>query len=348
MDPLSLGRGFGENDVALVVVTYNSVADVAGLIASLDVGLAGIDRSELVVVDNASSDGTADEVARLAPWATLVRAADNRGFAAGLNAGFAAARPARAVLVLNADVRLQQDCVARMLRGLGRPGVGIVAPRMLDADGHLFPSLRREPTLIRALAAAVLGGRRVAQLAPLSETVTDPGAYAAARMADWATGAVLLVSTTCWRDVGGWDESFFLFSEEVDFALRARDLGYRTAFEPTAVATHIGGITNSQDPMMYALLTSNRVRQYAKRHSAVATKAYSAALLLHETLRALQRGEPHWSARAAVAAASAGAAAHETMAALGATAGQPVHPSIGDPVPKLLRSDELSLRSQST
>ncbi|MGY1649744.1 glycosyltransferase family 2 protein [Geodermatophilus sp. SYSU D01119] len=316
MDRTGADAGGGVDDVALVVVTYDSVADVADLVASLDAGLRGVRRYQLVVVDNDSSDGTADEVARVAPWATLVRSADNRGFAAGLNTGFAAARPARAVLVLNADVRLQEGCVARMLQALDEPGVGIVAPRVLDVDGHVFPSLRREPTLPRALATAVLGGRRVARLAPLSETVTGRDAYATRRVADWATGAVLLVSARCWHDVGGWDESFFLFSEEVDFALRARDHGHRVVYEPTAVATHIGGVTNSRDPVLYALLASNRVRLYAKRHTAVATRAYSGAVALHETLRGLRRGEMHRAARSAVVAAGEGETAAETMARL--------------------------------
>jgi GT2 family glycosyltransferase len=99
--------------------------------------------------------------------------------------------------------------------------------------------------------------------------------------------------------VGGWDESFFLFSEETDFALRAGDLGYALRYDPAAVTTHIGGVSMSTDPTMYALLASNRLRLYSKRHPA-RTSVYRWTVALHEAVRSLRGSPTHRAALSAV------------------------------------------------
>ncbi len=145
-----------EERVAICVVTYNSADQLAGLIDSIPAG-AGDVPWQLVIADNASSDDTVVMVRRLAPDARLVQVGRNAGYAAGMNAATRAADPFTAALVLNPDVRLDPGCLPELLAAIREPGVGIAVPQLTDAAGQLILSQRREPTVIRAFADALIG-----------------------------------------------------------------------------------------------------------------------------------------------------------------------------------------------
>jgi N-acetylglucosaminyl-diphospho-decaprenol L-rhamnosyltransferase len=275
--------------VAVVVVTYNSAGLIEDLVASLEPGLGDLDW-HLTVADNASTDETIAEIKEHAPFARLVETGRNAGYAAGINAAVAAADPFDAVLVLNPDIRLLPGCVPELLSALRRRAAGIAVPRLCRANGDFSPSLRREPTLLRAAADALVGGNRAGRLAVLGETVTDRRVYETETETDWAEGSILLVDRACWERCGPWDESFFLYSEETDFALRARDSGFRLVYTPRARARHLEG-DSATSPPLWALLTLNRVRLYRRRHRLPAAVVYWALVLLREAARAA-RGNP--------------------------------------------------------
>jgi N-acetylglucosaminyl-diphospho-decaprenol L-rhamnosyltransferase len=272
-----------EPTVAVVVVTWNSAAPLPGLVDTLDAGLTGL-RYRLIVVDNDSADDTVALTRRLAPTATIVETGRNAGYAAGINAGLAVAGEYDAVLVLNPDIRLFAGCVRTLYQELGN-GVGIAVPMIRHSDGALAHSLRREPSIPRALGEAVLG-QRAGRIAYLGETILAEPAYRTPGSPDWATGAIMLISRGCADACGPWDESFFLYSEETEFALRARDRGYRTRYVPAAGATHLGG-QSRVSPSLWSILTVNRVRLYRMRHTRAATGVYWTAVFLRETSRAM-------------------------------------------------------------
>jgi N-acetylglucosaminyl-diphospho-decaprenol L-rhamnosyltransferase len=276
--------------VLVAVVTYNSERLLEDLVASLRPGLSGVDW-HLVVADNASADATVKRLAELAPEATVVEMGRNAGYAAGINAAVAASPGHTAILILNPDVRLTRGCVASMLTVLRRTGSGSVVPRLADGDGEFMASLRREPTVLRALADACIGARRAGRIGTLGEAVMDRGLYDRETTSDWAEGSTLLVDRACWDRCGPWDESFFLYSEETEFLLRARDAGFVTRLAPLARAVHLGGESESS-PSLWALLTVNRARLFARRHNRVHAAAYWAALLLRESSRGLMGNRP--------------------------------------------------------
>ena len=270
--------------VLVVVVTHNSALLVDGLAEALRRELDDAPDHELVVVDNASSDGTAELVRHHLPRAIVVESEANLGYGAAVNLAVRDHPPREAIAVLNPDVILEPGCLRRLRAALG-PGVGIAVPRLLERDGTVAPSQRREPTVLRAAGESLLGGLRAGRFAALGEIVCDAAAYTRAGQIDWATGAAWLVDVECFERVGGFAEDYFLYSEETDFALRARDLGYVTRFVPEAVATHGGGASN-RDPALFALLTRNRVWCYRRRHTAASTLAFRGALLAGELARA--------------------------------------------------------------
>lgn len=306
----------GPGPVAVLVVTWNSARVLPEFLASLPEGMAGLDW-HLVVADNDSADGTVDLVRSLAPDATVVQTGRNAGYAAGVNAALDAATARygdlRAALVCNPDVRMRRGCARLLVDALDAPlsggrRVGISVPLLYEEDGTLQHSLRRESRVTRALGEAVIGNRRAGRFPRWSELVTDPSAYARATVTDWATGALMALSRDCLDACGAWDESFFLYSEETEYCLRARDRGFATRLEPEASAVHLGG-DSQVSPRLWTLLTLNRVRLYGRRHGAAATAAFRAAVLLRETSRAAL-GRP--ANRAAALALASPSALHAT------------------------------------
>ena len=271
--------------VAVVVVSFNSSPVLSGLVESLGAGMAGVPY-ELVVADNASTDGSVGLVRRIAPAATVVEMGRNAGYAAGINAAVSAAGPHTAVLALNPDVRLAPGCVPTLLAALREPGVGIAVPRLLDARGGVIESMRRAPTLVRAFADAVIGADRAGRIGELGEVVTDERRYECSADAEWAEGSTQLIGTECWDRCGGWDESFFLYSEEADFHLRAGDEGLRVRYVPEATATHLEG-DSATSPRLWALLVANRLMFFRRRNALAASAFFWLALVMREGTRAL-------------------------------------------------------------
>ena len=271
----------GRVDCAVLVVTHNSAADIPGLLASLPRAAGGL-TLRTIVVDNDSSDETCALV-REHPGVTLVPAGANLGYAGGINVARLHAGRCDSLLVANPDLVLEAGAIAALRGALDDRAVGIAVPQILDAGGEREASLRREPSVTRALGDAVLGRRLAGRPAWLSEVVRAESAYAWRHPVDWACGAALLISAACDAAVGPWDERFFMYSEEIDYAARARDAGFRIDYVPTARVRHrAGGSGGTQD--LIALLAVNRVR-YAAKAGRSAT-AFGGAVALHELLRA--------------------------------------------------------------
>ncbi|TDD70947.1 glycosyltransferase family 2 protein [Jiangella aurantiaca] len=244
----------GSVDVAVVVVTYNSEHDIADLLDSVPAALGELTYS-VVVVDNGSADGTL--VVLDGRHDCVVVRSTNDGYAAGINRAVRSSPPASAVLVLNPDATLDPESVPLMIDVLRKPGVGIVAPRVREADGSLSPTLRRGPTLGR------VGGLSFTGLAAFTERIEDPREYEAEHEVDWAVGAILLIDRECFDALGGLDESYFLYSEETDFSLRARNLGWATVYTPQAGAMHVGG-GSGESATTHTMKIINRVRLYRR------------------------------------------------------------------------------------
>ena len=267
--------------LTVVIVTYNSAPVIGDLLDSLPAALGGL-PAEVVVVDNGSADGTADLVAARGDC-RVIRSA-NVGYAAGINRGVREASRADAILVLNPDVRLSPGSVLPLAGALEQPRTGIVVPQLRSADGTLEPSLRRDPTLLRALGLEKTG------VATLSERIGNATEYDYPHLVDWAQGAVVLMSRECFDALGGWDESFFLYSEETDLSLRARDLGLLTRYEPQSVAVHIGG-ASGRNNKTHAMQIVNRVRLYRRRNGVLASWCYFWLAIASE-LTWVARGHP--------------------------------------------------------
>jgi N-acetylglucosaminyl-diphospho-decaprenol L-rhamnosyltransferase len=281
--------------LAVVIVGYNSADVIVACLAALPEALVGVACVDVVLADNASTDDTISRARAAYPAIRVVPTGGNLGYAAAINRGRDAASEHDLLLVLNPDTVLAKGSIARLATALAPSDRGLAVPRMLAPDGSLSFSLRRAPSLITALGEAVLGGPRAGRLG-WGEVVVDPGRYESAGPTDWATGAVVLVARRCREAIGDWDESFFLYSEETDYMLRAMDAGLSTWYVPEAVAEHRGG-ESATSAQLWRLVVTNKVRLYRARHGWLKSLLYWLILLGAETARALT-GKPRSRAAA--------------------------------------------------
>ena len=228
------------SSLSVLIVTYNSQRHIGTLLQTLRAELAGLD-AEVVVVDNASRDGTADLVEREHPGVRLLRSTVNLGFAAGNNL---AARHARGelLLLLNPDAVPAPGTIARGLALMAaHPEVGLAGARLLDPAGAVQPSARMFPTLLQeffVLSGLAARFPRSRLFGALDRRWADPDEPAAV---DWVPGAFALVPRELFERLGGFDERFFLYYEEVDLCRRILKAGRRVMYWPELRVHHIGG-----------------------------------------------------------------------------------------------------------
>ena len=249
-------------DVAAVVVTHDNEEDIGGLLDDLPAAMGELSW-RVVVKDNGSTDRTLD-VVRRCPDVIIAPDTSDLSYSRGLNHALATAGDASSYLLLKADVRLAPGSVARLSERVSGPTVGAAVPLVLDSEGRPTPSLRFEPSFLRAVGDALLGDHFPDRPRWITEVDHDGESYRHAHPVDWAVGDCVLVRRGAMDSVGPWDEPFFSCSEGVDYLRRLQETGYTVWFEPGSVVSH-GGHASGESPDVAALMAINRVR-YASKH----------------------------------------------------------------------------------
>lgn len=266
--------------VDVVVVSYNS----ADVLRSCVEPLAHDAEVRVFVVDNASPQGPPETVSDLP--AELIELDRNYGFAYACNVGLAAGE-SRFVLFLNPDAQIQPESVRQLAAVLERQDrCALVAPQILDPDGRLEYSLRRRPRLVSTYAQAFFLHRLFPRALWTDELIRDPEVYATARTVEWVSGACLLARRSVLEEIGGWDDDFFLYGEDIDLCRRVWAAGYEVRYEPQATAVHIGG-TSAPSARMAPTLVRGRIRYVKKHEPAPVALLHQAGLALGSLTHAL-------------------------------------------------------------
>lgn len=231
----------GQTAVSAIVVNYNAGAELESALRSIAADAA--DRPwEAIVVDNASSDGSAAAAAGFGPPVRLLQNVENVGFGRGVNQGVRASSGAL-ILVMNPDCRLRPGAIAAMEAELrAHPRCALVGPRVLDPDGAVQGSVRGDPDMLTGLFGRTGLLRRLLPWLPVSRRnvgavdAVPPGVSSVP--ADWVSGACMLVRRDCFDEVGGFDERYFLYWEDADLCRRLRGRGYHVRYVPGAEVIH--------------------------------------------------------------------------------------------------------------
>ena len=227
---------------ALVIVNYNTAGDLRRCLQSVREMLPAV---ETAVVDNGSSDGSREMVAGEFPWVRLEDNPGNPGYASACNRGIRATTQPY-VFIFNSDVEFLEDGIGAVLDHLdANPDIGALGPLVLNSDRSVQMSCRRFPSMFENLVHGFLGDiwpdnpyTRSYQMKGLCrDEPTD---------VDWVSGAAMLLRREAADRVGGFDESYFMYVEDVDICWRMREAGYRVVYNPALRLVHHIGRTSSQ------------------------------------------------------------------------------------------------------
>ncbi|GAB2526281.1 glycosyltransferase family 2 protein [Microbulbifer agarilyticus] len=263
----------------IVIVCYNCGADIVRLLADIDDGDLPLESIKLFVVDNASMDDSLAVLRPLSPKIHLIESEENIGFAAGCNLGAAEIDNSAPILFLNPDVRLQHDSLSNLLAfSAATPGAGIWGGVTCDAQGEYDgKSAWREPSLIDLLSWSLGGDFLMRKALGRTSGGYSPRTLRKGIGVDAVSGCFLLIDQALFRLLNGFDEGFFLYSEEIDLCRRARALGAQPRVTGNAVVLHAGSQTLSGINKLNHLYRSKL--QYFAKHGSPVTVAVARGLV---------------------------------------------------------------------
>jgi N-acetylglucosaminyl-diphospho-decaprenol L-rhamnosyltransferase len=248
-------------EVAAVVVNHDAGEVLGGFLASVRAEQV----TDVIVVDNASSDGSCDALAG-DPSIRVVRTGANLGYGAGANRGLAATG-AEFVLVSNPDVSVHPGALATLMAAFAAdPTLAIAGPSILAPDGTRYPSARRFPSMAVAAGHVLFG-----MLAPENRFTRryrmadlDPEATA---NVGWVSGACFMARHRALEELGGFDESYFMYVEDLDLCWRAHQAGWNVAYVPAAVVTHVQGLSTGRRPYRMLVAHHRSAMRFARQRA---------------------------------------------------------------------------------
>jgi GT2 family glycosyltransferase len=298
----------GRVDISVVIVSWNTRDLLSRCVASVIRQAEGARlHVEIIVVDNASSDGTTDFLNQEYPGVTVIALQENRGFAAANNLGIARARGAE-ILLLNPDTEMLPGSLTALHQGLrASPRVGMAGALLLNPDGSLQSAGYRFPDLVQTFL----------DIFPIHPRLIDsrlngrmpPGDGLSPLAIDHPLGACMLVRRAVIDQVGMLDDRYFMYSEEVDWCRRIRAAGWAILTAPAARVIHYGGQSTSQMPdAMFLQLHRSRNRYFRRYHSPAFVRAVGTLMRIGaawQAVRARLGGNAGQAQRAAALAKAA-------------------------------------------
>ena len=251
-------------DLAVVIVNHNAGGYLSRCLGSV-LERSGDAEVEVVVVDNASTDGSAERAGDDFPSVRVIGTRSNRGFAAGVNIGIRATS-APFVFVLNPDAEIWEGTLEGFLKlARERPRAGAIGPMIRNADGTAYPSGRIVPSAGVAAGHALLG--LLWRDNPYSRAYRmEDWDRSDEREVAWISGAAFLLRREALDEVGLLDERFFLYAEEVDLFKRLRDAGWRVLFTPELEVLHEGGVSTGSSRRLHLIHSQSVYRYFEKHH----------------------------------------------------------------------------------
>lgn len=258
-------------DVSVIIVNWNTRDELRECLRSLHPSLHPDVQAEIIVVDNASWDDSVAMVKREFPEVKLIENRLNEGFGKAHNRAAQVAQ-GRYLLLLNSDARAHPGALKQLVDYAdAHPDVGIIAPKVLNPDGSLQYSCRRFPVYEAGLFRNTLLGRLFPQNRFVRDYLMTDFDHAHTMEVDWVSGCAMLIRRETWHQLGGFDEQFFMYCEDVDLCWRAHEAGWKVVYHPDAIVTH--AIGRSTDKAVNAM-----IRQFHHSHRLFFQKHYARRL----------------------------------------------------------------------
>jgi hypothetical protein len=254
-------------DLSVCIVNWNTRSDLEHALDSVLKADQGLDL-QVIVVDNASRDGSADMVRERFAQVSLIRSPQNLGFARGYNLAARQAR-GRYLLILNPDTEARPDALRRLVEFMdAHPAAAAAGPRLLNSDGTLQLSCRRFPRALAGVFRNTFLGRLFPGNRYAAHYLMTDWNHAEPREVDWVSGAAMCVRREAWDQIGGFDERFFMYAEDMDWCLRAREAGWQIHYVPDAAIIHRVGRSSDQRPAaMVVQFHRSMARFYCKHYA---------------------------------------------------------------------------------
>jgi N-acetylglucosaminyl-diphospho-decaprenol L-rhamnosyltransferase len=233
-----------DHPLRVVAVTYSPGDTLVDFVESLSA--ATVRTLDVVLADNGSTDGAPERAVAAHPHVRLLRTGGNIGYGAAANAGLADLREGWA-LIANPDVRFEPGSVDELLAAAARwPRAATLGPGIRTPEGELYPSARDLPALGTGIGHAVFGWVWPAN--PWTARYRREQEAPRERPAGWLSGSCLLVDLAAFHSVGGFDQGYFMYFEDVDLAERLGRRGFLNVYVPSAVVVHEGGHSTRREP----------------------------------------------------------------------------------------------------
>jgi hypothetical protein len=274
---------------SVIIVSWNARQHLQNCLTSLGETSASLVR-EIIVVDNASTDGSPEMVIEHFPNVTLIRASENLGFARANNLGIKQASGSFLALV-NSDVIVHPGCFEQLTRILeNQQRAGLVGPRITGGDGRLQLTCRRLPSLWNLTCRALALDLVLFRWPLFSGFEMRHWDYGNLAEVEVLSGCFWLARRSAVEQVGGLDERFFFYAEDLDWCKRFRDLDWKILFVPQATATHFGGGSSSNAPLRYSIeMERANLGYWRKHHGLLGEWTCRLLSLVHHGFRLLPR-----------------------------------------------------------
>jgi hypothetical protein len=276
-------------DISIVIVSWNTQRLLLDCLESIREAPDKASR-ETIVVDNASSDGTPEAVARAFPEVRLIQTGSNLGFAGANNVGMRTAR-GRTIMLVNSDVVVLPGAMDALVAFLAAtPDAGVVGPRVLNADRTLQISCRNLPSVKRMLCRALALDRMFARWGWFQGEELFHWAHDSERDVEAVSGCFMALRPEAIAEVGLFDEGYFMYAEDIDWCLRFLKRGWRVCFTPTARIVHLGGGSSMSAPARFSVEQERALLRFWKKHHGGPGRSFYATLrLMQMTLRLASR-----------------------------------------------------------
>jgi GT2 family glycosyltransferase len=259
-------------ELSFIIVSWNAKSYLQKCVESI-ISKSGTCEKEIIVVDNASTDGSDELIREKYQQVVLIRNEANLGFAKANNIGIRRSR-GKYVLLVNSDVEVLEGCIEHLILFMEQhPEIGMLGPQIIDANGNLQRSCMAFPTLWNAFCRALALDTIFPKVKIFGGNLMAFWQHDTVREVDVINGCFWLVRREALNQVGLLDERFFIYAEDIDWCKRFWNAGWKVVFVPQAQSVHYGGASSSQAPVRFSVEMHRANLQYWKKHHGRAAQA---------------------------------------------------------------------------